>query len=174
MPIKDTITLVTETTPRPLFLWVFDVTNCLPCSWRGVPFRSDVRRTRPPEATQIPGRSSPAGRSSVGRRPPACHNDPLGATRPSSKGAPSDVATDWAQDLELHKVLPLMVEHVPCQPQPRFSSRKDSRLHSRPAFDVPVLRMYRLPSSARTLKKMSFGPYHWSRISSTIRSCSPR
>ncbi len=28
MPIKDTITLVTEATPRPLFLWVFDVTNC--------------------------------------------------------------------------------------------------------------------------------------------------
>jgi len=29
----------------------------------GVPFRSDVRRTPPREATQIPGRSSPAVRS---------------------------------------------------------------------------------------------------------------
>src|SRR5713101_4509138 len=61
-----------------------------PCSWRGVPFRSDVRRTPPRKATQIPGRSSPAGRSPVGRRPPACHNDPPGATRPSPKDAPSD------------------------------------------------------------------------------------
>src|SRR5438270_380966 len=68
----------------------FDVTNCLqPCAWRGVPFRNDGRRTRPREATQIPERSSQAGRSAVGRRPPACHNDPPDATRPSSKGAPS-------------------------------------------------------------------------------------
>src|ERR1700730_1660823 len=53
-------------------------------------FRSDVRRTPPRKATQIPGRSSPAGRSLVGRRPLACHNDPPGATRPSPKDAPSD------------------------------------------------------------------------------------
>src|SRR6185295_2887586 len=39
-----------------------------PCSWRGVPLRSDVRRTPPREATQIPGRPSPVGRSVVGRR----------------------------------------------------------------------------------------------------------
>src|SRR5438045_1427834 len=62
-----------------------------PCSWRAVPFRSDVRRTPPREATQTPGRSSPAGRSLVGPRPPACHTGPPGATRPSSKDAPSDV-----------------------------------------------------------------------------------
>ena len=53
-----------------------------PYSWRGVPFRSDVLRTSPHEATQIPGRSSPAGRATVGRHPPICHNDPPGATRP--------------------------------------------------------------------------------------------
>jgi hypothetical protein len=67
-----------------------------PCSWPGVPFRSDVRRTPPRKATQIPGRSSPAGRSPVGRRPPACHNDPPGATRPSPKDAPSDAPADLA------------------------------------------------------------------------------
>src|ERR1041385_5793335 len=36
--------------------------------WRAAPFRSGVRRTPPREATQIPGRPSPAGRSVVGRR----------------------------------------------------------------------------------------------------------
>jgi hypothetical protein len=47
--------------------------------------RTGVRRTPPGEATQIPGCSSAAGRSAVGRRRPACHNDPPGAMRPSSK-----------------------------------------------------------------------------------------
>src|SRR6185436_13423492 len=56
----------------------------------GVPFRTDVRRTPPREATQIPERSSPVVRSPVGCRPPACHNDPPCATRPSPKDAPSD------------------------------------------------------------------------------------
>src|SRR5713101_8984388 len=67
-----------------------------PLPQRGVPFRSDVRRTPPRKATQIPGRSSPAGRSPVGRRPPAGHNDPPGATRPSPKDAPSDAPAYFA------------------------------------------------------------------------------
>src|ERR1700730_6871704 len=58
--------------------------------------RSDVRRTPPREATQIPGRSSPADRSSVGRRPPVCHNGPPGATRPSPKDDPSDAPEYFA------------------------------------------------------------------------------
>ena len=55
--------------------------------------RIDDRRTHPREATQIPGRSSPAGRSPAPRRPPSGHTDPPGAIRPSSpdggSGAPA-------------------------------------------------------------------------------------
>ncbi len=51
--------------------------------------KTDDRRTDPREATQIPARSSPAGRSPAPRRPPAGHTDPPGATRPSSADAGS-------------------------------------------------------------------------------------
>src|SRR5262245_61848905 len=58
------------------------------CSaWRT--FKIDDRRTHPREAIQIPGCSSPAGRSPAPRRPPAGHTDPPGATRPSSPDAGS-------------------------------------------------------------------------------------
>src|SRR6266852_7016689 len=52
--------------------------------------KTDGRRTDPREATQTPGRSSPAGRSPAPRRPPAGHTDPPGATPPSSADAGSD------------------------------------------------------------------------------------
>src|SRR5215467_6568178 len=59
-------------------------------------FKSDVRRTPPHEATQIPGRSSPAGRSPVGRRQFVCHSDPRDVIRPSPKDDPSDAPTNVA------------------------------------------------------------------------------
>src|SRR5215470_3427219 len=59
-------------------------------------FKSDVRRTPPHEATQIPGRSSPTGRSPVGRRQFVCHSDPRDVIRPSPKDDPSDAPTNVA------------------------------------------------------------------------------
>src|SRR6202011_1638215 len=58
--------------------------------------RSDVRRTPPREATQIPGRSSPADRSAVGRRPPVCPHAPPGAPCPSPKDELSDAPAYFA------------------------------------------------------------------------------
>src|SRR5262249_6337843 len=55
--------------------------------WRTI--KINDRRTPPREATQIPGRSSPAGRSPAPRRRPAGHTDPPGAARPSSPDAGS-------------------------------------------------------------------------------------
>src|SRR2546422_8263867 len=49
--------------------------------------KTDDRRTDPREATQIPGRSSPAGRPPAPRPPPAGHTDPPEATRPPSAAA---------------------------------------------------------------------------------------
>jgi hypothetical protein len=51
------------------FIFIF-----LYSAWRT--FKIDDRRTHPREATQSPGRSSPAGRPPAPRRPPSGHTDP--------------------------------------------------------------------------------------------------